>query len=212
MPSSQQILEGLADVTNGWRSLAIAWHVVLGAFLSALLLGWRPGKRLTGLLLAAPIASVSALAWATGNPFNGTLFFVITAGLVGVALRLPSTSVRIGPPWLTIAGGVLIAFGWVYPHFLRTDSWAAYLYAAPLGLIPCPTLSAVAGVSLVVEGLGSTKWSLTLAAIGVLYGVIGVFRLGVVIDLVLLVGALTLVLVTVVRPGWAVAASGGTKA
>jgi hypothetical protein len=47
---------------------------------------------------------------------------------------------------------------------------------------------------------------LILAAIGVLYGMIGAFRLGVVIDLVLLVGAVTLVLATVVRPGRAVAA------
>ena len=209
MPTSQQIVEGLGELANGWRNVAIAWHVALGALLLAMLRGWRPGRRLTGLLLAIPIASVSALAWTAENPFNGTLFGLVAAALARVALRLPSTPIRIAPPWMAIPGSALIAFGWVYPHFLKTDSWIPYLYAAPLGLIPCPTLSAVVGVALMTEGLGSAKWSLILAVIGVLYGVIGIFRLGVVIDVVLLVGASTLILV--VRPWSAAAASGRTK-
>ncbi len=74
MPSSQKILEGLTAIANDWQALAIVWHVVLGALLLALLLGWRPSKRLAGVLLAVPLASVSVLAWISENPFNGTLF------------------------------------------------------------------------------------------------------------------------------------------
>ena len=114
---------------------------------------------LAGILLALPLASVSLLAWLCGTPFNGTTFAIMTAALMGAAFSLPRTPLQVGAPWLVVPGVLLVAFGWVYPHFLRTDSWATYLYAAPLGLIPCPTLSAVIGTALVVRGLNSRGWS-----------------------------------------------------
>jgi hypothetical protein len=45
-----------------------------------------------------------------------------------------------------------------------------------------------------VGGLNSRAWSLGLAAIGIFYGIFGVLRLGVTIDVVLLLGALLSVL------------------
>jgi hypothetical protein len=77
----------------------------------------------------------------------------------------------------------------VYPHFLHTRTWAEYIYAAPLGLIPCPTLSAVIGATLILGLLQSKAWSLAVALAGLLYGVIGVFRLGVGLDVALIAGA-----------------------
>jgi hypothetical protein len=85
----------------------------------------------------------------------------------------------------------MIAFGWAYPHFLRGDAFAL-LVAAPLGVIPCPTLAAVIGVALIADGLGARAWSWTLAATGVFYAVFGVARLGVWIDVALLVGSVAL--------------------
>jgi hypothetical protein len=189
MPSSEQILDGLGTIANGWRTLAVVWHVVFAAGLVALVVGWRPRRRLAGTLLAVPLASVSLVAWLSGNPFNGTTFAATALALAGIALRLPRDRIGIGARGLVVSGVGLTAFGWVYPHFLHTDSWATYLYAAPLGLIPCPTLSAVVGIALVFRGLDSRAWSLVLAAIGVVYGLIGWVRLGVTVDAVLLVGA-----------------------
>jgi hypothetical protein len=125
------------------------------------------------------------LAWWAGNPFNGAVFAVITLALSGVALQLPDTPLGLGVPWAVTAGGFLTAFAWFYPHFLAGGSWAAH------------ALSAVVGVGLAVNGLGSRAWSLITAAAGFVYGVVGVFRLGVVMDLVLLGGALTLALAAV---------------
>lgn len=201
MPSSEQILDGLGAIANGWRTLAVVWHVVIAAELIALVVGWRPRRRLAGTLLAIPLASVSLVAWLSGNPFNGATFVVTALALAGIGLRLPRDRIRIGARWLVISGVCLAAFGWVYPHFLQTDSWATYLYAAPLGVIPCPTLSAVVGVALVFRGLDSRGWSLVLAAIGVIYGLIGWFRLGVTVDAVLLVGASLLAIVAASRMG-----------
>ena len=197
MPPSQEILDGLARIANQWRPIAIAWHLSLGVCLIALLLGWRPQRRLAGILLAVPLGSVSVLAWAGGNPFNGTVFAAVMIALIGVALSWPRDPVRVGGPWLWIPGCLLLAFGWTYPHFLQADSWAIYLYAAPMGLIPCPTLSVVGGACLLLDGLGSRWWSPMVAAPGLLYGVIGAFRLGVRIDVVLVVGAVILAVVPV---------------
>ena len=89
-------------------------------------------------------------------------------------------------------GLVLVGFGWTYPHFVEVHSWTSYLYAAPLGLIPCPTLSMLVGVSLIVGSLEAKAWAITVAAAALVYGVIGVFTLGVAIDAVLLAVAIVL--------------------
>jgi hypothetical protein len=50
----------------------------------------------------------------------------------------------------------------------------------------------VIGVALVVDGLGSRAWALLLAGAGLFYGVFGVARLGVTLDVGLIVGAVGL--------------------
>ncbi len=77
-------------------------------------------------------------------------------------------------------------------HFLNTTSFLPYLYAAPVGLVPCPTLSITIGAALILGGLESRGWSLVLAGMGIFYAVFGALRLGVTIDFTLLVGALIL--------------------
>jgi hypothetical protein len=164
----------------------------------------NPGNRVAfrvGTLLAFPLASVSVLAWLVGNSFNGVCFAVMAVALVARALGLPRSSVMFGAPWLVVSGSVLVAFGWVYPHFLDVDSWTTYLYAAPLGLIPCPTLAVVVGVASILQGLGSRTWTLILTSGGVFYGIIGWFRLGVTIDGLLLVGAIVLSVAAMFRLG-----------
>ena len=88
-------------------------------------------------------------------------------------------------------GAGLVVFGWAYPHFLHAPAWA-FLYAAPFGLIPCPTLSVVSGCSLAFAGFRSRAWSVAVGSLCAFYGAFGAFRMGVVIDLVLLAGALAL--------------------
>ena len=79
----------------------------------------------------------------------------------------------------------------IYPHFLVGPA-ASYLYASPAGLLPCPTLAIAIGFALLGNGLGSRPWSLTLAAVGLFYGLFGVFRLGVYLDIALVGGAIAL--------------------
>ena len=192
MPSADAILTGLTALANDWRELAIAWHVILAAAFAALVFGWRPSARLAAYLLVAPVLSVDLFAWHSDNPFNGTAFVLLAAALAAAANRFGTTPVRIASPgWIACAGAAII-YGYFYPHFLRTDSWTAYFYASPFGIVPCPTLSVVVGTTLLFQNVRSSSWAAGLVAAGLLYGSIGVFRLGVVLDwgLILASGAL----------------------
>jgi hypothetical protein len=196
MPTPEQILYSLGTIANQWQLLAVVWHVYFAVLAVGLLLGVRPAKRIGGVLLALPLFSVSALAWASANPFNGGLFALAGITLLVIATRLPQEQIQIAPLWIVGGGILMFLFGWAYPHFLETTSLIPYLYAAPTGLIPCPTLSILIGLSLIVGGFESRTWSLVLGAMGLFYGLTGAIQLGVTIDLFLLLGALLTLLVT----------------
>jgi hypothetical protein len=189
MPSSEALLGSLTTIANEWRMLAIVWHMALGASVVALIAGWRPSNRVAAYLLLTPLASVSAVAWAWGNPFNGAVFAVLAALLVGIASRISSHPVQMARPLLFVPAAMLMVFGWTYPHFLERNPWTAYLYAAPMGLLPCPTLATVIGATVMLDFLDSTRWTATVAIAGLVYGAIGVMELRVNLDYGLLTGA-----------------------
>ena len=192
MPSPSAILDGLTAISNDWRGVAVGWHVLVGVYVISLVSGWRPTARLLAVLITLPLVSVSVLAWSAGNVFNGVVF----AGLALVLFRgvphLQAQRVRFESMWQVVPGATMVAFGWVYPHFLKTDSWAAYAYAAPLGVVPCATLAAAIGIAWMVAPLRSGAWAAALASGGLFYGLLGVFYLNVMIDIVLVGGALAL--------------------
>jgi hypothetical protein len=197
MPTASVILEQLTAVANEWRGAAIAWHLVLGAGVFSFAFGWRPSNRLLASVLALPLLSVSLLAWSAGNAFNGVAFAAIGLTVAAISHGLSIRPVRVKPTSLGLTGALLVAFAWIYPHFLVSRSWVEYLYASPFGLLPCPTLSALIGVTLVLDSFGSRAFAATLAVPAFCYGVIGVWGLGVTMDVVLLAGAVALAGVSV---------------
>ena len=192
MPTASQAFENLTLISNAALAVAVAWHMVSAGLAVGLAAGWRPPRAWIGAGLSLPFLTVSALAWNFGNPFNGTVFLLVALLLAGLALRLDRRPVSMAPAWIRGIGIALIAFGWVYPHFVRVGNPLEYLYAAPLGLAPCPTLAMAIGFALIFEGLGSASWPLVLACAGIGYGLLGWFWLGVKLDGALIVGALAL--------------------
>jgi hypothetical protein len=200
VPARDEILAGLAALANDWRGLAVAWHIVCAAAIAAVAAGWRPRRRRLGALLIAPIISVAAMAWASDNPFTGTIFAVLAVTLAVAAMQPPNTSLRFASRRRVAVGAASIVFGLVYPHFLDAASWTAYLYAAPFGLLPCPTLSVATGTTLAAAHC-NRLWAGALAAAGLWYGLFGVFALGVELDVVVV--AASAVLTVVVLSKWA---------
>ena len=190
MPSSEAILDVATAIANNWRWLAVAWHI---AFVIAAISGPQMSRRAAGFLLTLPMISVSLMAWNAGNPFNGLVFLVLSALMAGLATTLGPTPLSIDSALRNItSGGLLVDFGLVYPHFLISSSWLSYVYAAPFGLLPCPTLAVVTGVSLICGSFGSRSWAMVVSVAALSYGLIGVAALRVWIDAFLIAGGLLL--------------------
>ena len=198
MPSPEQILTGLQQLSSQYAYLATVWHVLFGIAITALLIGYRPSRRLAASALSLPLLSVAVLAWLVGNPFNGAVFSVLGITLLVIALRMQDAVPDVERKWLLTGSGLMI-FGWVYPHFFTGNGIWYFIATAPLGLVPCPTLSMLTGATLLFGGFASRAWMRVLGAAGVFYGAFGAFRLGVTIDLVLLAAALLLLYISL-RP------------
>ncbi len=195
MPTTEQILNSLIEIANTWRALAAFWHAYFAAVAVVLIFGVRFSKHLAGILLLLPLISVSVIAWLYMNPFNGLIFALISSLVLYFSLRMPREKIQIAPLWKVIPGIFLFLFGWIYPHFIsNTSSFLFYVWSTPIGLIPCPTLSVVIGLALILNGLNSRALLLTLGIPGLFYGITGVFQLGVTIDWILLFGALMIVI------------------
>lgn len=193
MPTAPQILAALTELSRAWWQLAVGWHAYFIMLGVALALKWRPTRQAAGLLLIAPVVSVSALAWLSGNPFTASVFGAVLFAAVMICRRLPRATISIAGLPLMLVGVVLVLFGLAYPHFLEPGSTVRYLYAAPIGIVPCPTLSAIVGASIIVDSLTSRSWGLLVGAAGIFYGVFGAVHLGVNLDWVLFIGALILI-------------------
>lgn len=188
MPTPAEILASLTAIANDAMAGAVAWHAVVGIVFAALGGGWQPTTRKARALLSLPLFSVAWFAFSFDNVFNGIVVGLGAVGLAVLSRTGDRSLVRKRRWWVSGAGIAMIVFACVYPHFLR-GSPLLYLIAAPVGLLPCPTLSLVIGFALLGDGLGSPAWSVALSGLGLFYGLFGVASLGVTLDVGLIVGA-----------------------
>jgi hypothetical protein len=146
------------------------------------------------ILLCLPVISVSVLAWSYNNPFNGTLFAILAILILAFSFKADGMQISFSSWPFILFGIIMIAFGFVYPHFINARSLFEYLYASPAGLIPCPTLSILIGIILLFNPLGSPVITWSFIVFGLFYGLFGVFKLGVSIDLFLIFGSISLLI------------------
>lgn len=194
MPKTEEILAGLQGIVNNYSSIAIVWHVLLYALIVALLARWLPTNKLFVLIMCLPVISVAVMAFMTGNPFNGMLFSILALLLFIFGLKASGQPVQNSSLVFMVIGILMIAFGMVYPHFIGEGSFVRYLYASPVGLIPCPTLSLLIGFLLLYNGFGSQSLTFTLVIFGLFYGIFGALKFGVYLDIFLVFGSVSLLL------------------
>jgi hypothetical protein len=145
MPTADDILDALTLIANEGKSVALTWHVLLFVALATIANGWRPEERTAGALAVLPMVSAAVAAVVFRNPFNVALLALVTLALLVMAVRGERQRVARGPGWMKAVGLATIAYAWVYPHFLTNESPAMYLLAAPVGLLPCPSIAAAIG-------------------------------------------------------------------
>jgi hypothetical protein len=180
MPGSAEILAALGALARAHQPLAAFWHAYF--VLIALATIRRPSNRLLACLLIPPVASVALLAWLSGNLFTGAVLGVVSGAGLALGLAAPAHRVVRASGLCWYLGFALLALGLVYPHFLKPSTPFVYFYAAPVGIVPCPTLLAVVGLTLMFSGLGSSLWCYLLGSAGIFYGFFGAVQLGVSLD------------------------------
>ena len=194
MPTTQEILGGLHSIVNKHYVLSIVWHILFYVLIAALIARWQPSNKLFALLICIPVLSVAVMAWLSGNPFNGAVFTVSVILLLIFGLKATDQSITYSQLPYLLAGIFMVLFGLVYPHFINPDSFLRYFYASPVGLIPCPTLSILIGFILIFNGLSSQSITLTLIVLGLFYGIFGVLKLAVYLDIFLVIGTGALII------------------
>ncbi len=192
MPKTEDILNGLQSIVNDYSSYAIIWHAIFYLLLATIIFFWQPSNRTFALIICLPVISVAAFSWVSGNPFNGFLFTVLAILIIIFGFKASNAPINVSTLPYLVAGILMIVFGLVYPHFINADSIIKYLYASPVGLIPCPTLSIIIGLLLIYNGLASPSITLALIIFGLFYGIFGVLKLGVYLDIFLVFGTLAL--------------------
>jgi hypothetical protein len=185
-------VEGPGSVANDGVWIAVLWHVAMAKALVALARGWRPSLRPAWIALALPVATASALAWSHGNPIDGAVLAILAGGLLVAGAMAPPRPVERAPAWMLAAGALSVALGWIYPHFLEGRPLVVYLLAAPVGVLPSPTLAIAVGFILAGGGLGNRVAALLVASVASVYAIAGVWLLRVPLDAGLLVAALLL--------------------
>ncbi len=196
MPTRQEILAGLTWLANEYTGIAIIWHIITFILIAILFAGWKPGNNLMILMLSSLPMSVSMFAFLQGNFFNAAVFTFLAIISIYAALRSGNEGIKGNRAWPDIVGLLLIIYGLFYPEFLNTISLLEYTYAAPTGLIPCPTLAILTGFALMYRGFGSVTWAITLIISGMFYGLFGVFYLNMYLDWFLVAGTSILLLNT----------------
>jgi hypothetical protein len=196
MPSSSAILELITVMANDLTLLAFGWHLVVLLIAIAMLRGWRPSARAAGSLLIAPALSVFVVSASYGSWFNAASFLVLPLALALLTRKLVVPwRVRVST-WSSRLGVALVAFGFVYPHFIE-GPWYRSFYAAPMGVVPCPTLAVLAGFALITGASGSRAIPLVLAVWTAFYAVFGILKLDVLLDIGLLGAATGLLLLAI---------------
>jgi hypothetical protein len=190
MPSADDILKALTWLASEYMVVAILWHVaIMIVFLFALFFKQRLSNHLTGYFLSLPIFSVSFFAWKIHNPFNGSVFLVAGILLLFLTHKKKIDKIVTNPvQWQRAIGLIIFLSGLFYPHFLGNDLFA-YLYGAPVALVPCPTLLTLTGFAMFFNVKQSTSWMLTLFVIDVFYGLFGALRLEVYLDILLIIAS-----------------------
>jgi hypothetical protein len=188
MPTANEILLSLKFLANKYDELSIAWHVIIVFVLATAHYNKRLKTRLYLGICGLLFLSVSALAATINNFFNLIAFLGLAFAFLRESVFTNSYRYSTQQAASRSLAYFLVLAGLIYPHFLGSNIFR-YFIAAPVGIIPCPTLLVISGMTLLF-GMPNKKLNYLLITANLFYGIIGVFFLGVTLDVILLLTAI----------------------
>ncbi len=186
MPTATEIIRNLETTVDAYLWLRILHHILL--VLVAILLwrlrqkaGWIVSLYLTFAFFSVFLGGITPIF----NPFYLLVFGILT--LLGI-LELIQSKMNFSmerTPKIHIAIALIGGFiGFWYPHFVESPFYC--LIGSPLGVIPCPTLIVALSLFLLAYPKTNRVWHWVITLTGLFFGIVGLFKLGVILDLALL--------------------------
>jgi hypothetical protein len=189
MPNASEILTSLEFLANKYFWLAMVWHIIILIVVIFSTYSKKPNAKIYFGTCGLLFLSVSMMAAMVTNIFNLIVFLALALVFIKKSVTTASSQLYLIQPVVNrILSYILILSGLIYPHFLGPEM-LMYIVAAPVGIIPCPTLLVTSGITLMFS-MPNKKLTYLLAGANIFYGMIGVFFLGVTLDVLLLLTAI----------------------
>ena len=190
MPTPEEILSLNEYLANRYVAIAVMWHVIIVFLLAFQMHRKQTGSHLYYGLTGVLFLSVSVLALTVLNIFNFLVYFIPSLLLIRKSILTRGPDLKLSKSTVFSASAyIFILTGLVYPHFLNSD-FTIYLVASPTGIVPCPTLLLASGISLLFVKPDHKLLLYILMPLNLVYGLIGIFILGVYIDALLVCAAI----------------------
>lgn len=182
--NSIKTVEYLTMISNKNIYLNICMHLLVFAAIAALYLikNVKSKKYIINGTILILCLSVLLNAVIGGNPFH-----IITFGifLIVIIVALIRDKNQIDVPTngiMTIISFVFIIMGLWYQEFVDVNVFMKFL-KSPLGIVPCPTIITILGIlNLCYPKVNKVQFATTIV-LGIVYGFVGTFKLGVKYDL-----------------------------
>jgi hypothetical protein len=189
MPTANEILLSLQFLANKYVEMSIAWHVIIVFVIILAIYNKKINTKLYLGICGFLFLSVSLMAAIVMNPFNFLFFLLLAIVFLRKSLLQVHSHLHFKRQTVSkVFAYLLILSGLIYPHFLGPEI-LVYFMAAPVGIIPCPTLLVTSGLTLLFT-IPDIKLNYFLIPANVFYGAIGVFFLAVTLDIILLLAAI----------------------
>lgn len=186
MPTPEHILRSLEYLANNYMAIGVMWHVIIILLLTFYIPRKQVSSRLYYGVPALLFLSVSLLALTILNFFNALVYFGLSVLFLRKSIITGDYRFEINKSFIfRLSAFTLILSGLIYPHFIDANL-LVYIIASPTGVIPCPTLLLASGISLLFVHRDHKSVFYILIAVNLIFGFIGIFVLGVYIDILLI--------------------------
>ncbi|MBP2652518.1 MAG: hypothetical protein H6Q73_87 [Firmicutes bacterium] len=185
--SEVNILNYLETVSNQNLWLNFSIHLLVIIAVSVILFSGKRNcqHRIVDGVILLLFTSVAVNAVVYGNPFHFITFAFLAIFAILELYKSKNEFYVLNLNVRCIVAITFVIIGFWYPEFVKTTPAALILFS-PAGIIPCPTLLITLGMlTLAYPKVNMTQYTIT-ALLGFCYGLIGVFKLNVSIDVALI--------------------------
>jgi len=185
--SDGSILNYLETISNQNLWLNSLMHLLVIIAIFVIFFGGKRNcqQRIVDGVIFLLFTSVTINALIYGNVFHLVTFTILTVTAFIELFKKKNKFDALSHNVRFIVAIIFIGIGFWYPEFVKTTP-VALLLLSPAGIVPCPTLLITLGLlTLAYPKVNIPQYTIT-ALVGACYGLVGVFKLQVSLDIALI--------------------------